>query len=200
MSAFDPMASNSISAAKIEVYTTAYRVSGTTRTRHARVADILNQLPTGLLIVDDATVTEYAAPSGPMTAPQVLIPAERIVLMATSDATVEARAEMRIPKRAVQAELLAPPFRVLGSVYVPQGSRPIDGLLNAADRFLAMTDVAISCALYPVFAGSFGVIAIQTSMAHLIAVSDDEAPDELLAEVLDETTAHGWLQHNAGNV
>ncbi len=195
MNAFDPMASISIGAVQVEVYTTAYRVSGTTRTRHARVADILNQLPTALLIVDDATVTEYAAPTGPLNAPQVLIPAERIVLMATGDAPVEARAEMRIQKRAVRAELLAPPFRVLGSVHVPQGSRPIDGLLNAADRFLAMTDVAISCAQFPVFAGSFGVIAMQRSMAHLIAVSDDEAPEELLAEVLDETTAHDWIHH-----
>ena len=193
---FDAFAPVELGQVQVEVYTTNYRVSGMTKTRHSRVADIVNQLPTALLILHDATVTEYAAPKAPMTAPQVLVPAERIVLMVADETQAEARSEMRIPKRPVRTELLAPPFRVVGSVHVPQGSRPIDGLLNAADRFLAMTDVSISSSQFPALDGSFGVIAIQISMAHLIVAADDERPDELLADVLDESTAHGWIHRD----
>jgi hypothetical protein len=193
MSAFDAFAPTPPARVTVDVYTTSYRVSGTTPTRHSRVVDILNQLPGALLTVEEATVTEYAAPSGPMSAPQVLIPAERIVLMVAPQSSGEPRSEMRIQKRPVRAELLVPPFRVVGSFHVPQGSRAIDGLLNAVDWFLAMTEVVISSNQYPSLGGSFDVIAIQRSLAHLIVAADDERPDELLAEVLDETTAHDWI-------
>lgn len=201
MSAFDAFGAAPPDAVPVEVYTPAYRVSGTTRTRFQRVADILNQLPTSHLVLDDATITEYAAPSAPIGAGQVLVAVERIVLMVTrGDGPGGARADMRIPKRAVRADLLVPPFRVSGAVHVPHGSRPVDGLLNAADRFLAMTNVTVGCPQYPKFAGTFEVVAMQRSLAHLIVAGDDELPDELLADVLDETTAHDWLQRDAGNV
>jgi hypothetical protein len=195
---FDSFGAQPPGAVPVDVYTPAYRVSGTTRTRFQRVADILNQLPTAHLVVDDATITEYAAPSTAMKAGQVLIALERIVLMVTRSDASGGAGDMRIPKRAVRADLLVPPFRVSGAVHVPHGSRPVDGLLNAADRFLAMTSVTVGCPQYPKFAGTFEVVAMQRSLAHLIVASDDERPDELLADVLDETTAHDWLQRDAG--
>jgi hypothetical protein len=81
-------------------------------------------------------------------------------------------------------------------VHVPQGSRPVDGLVNNTDRFLPMTDVAITCAAHPEMARNAPVIALQRSKAQLILVDDDERPDELLADVLDEPTAQGWLQRD----
>jgi hypothetical protein len=36
-------------------------------------------------------------------------------------------------------------------------------------------------------------VAIQRRLAHMILVTDDERPDELLAEVLDRDTAERWL-------
>lgn len=201
MNAFDPFAATPPDAMPVEVYTPGYRVSGTTRTRFQRVADILNQLPTSHLVLDDATITEYAASSAPISAGQVLVAVERIVLMITrGDGAGGTRPEMRIPKRAVRADLLVPPFRVSGAVHVPHGSRPADGLLNATDRFLAMTNVTLACPQYPKFAGKFEVVAMQRSLAHLIIAGDDERPDELLADVLDEPTAHDWLQRDAGEV
>jgi hypothetical protein len=197
---FDSFGAQPPGAVPVDVYTPAYRVSGTTRTRFQRVADILNQLPTSHLVLDDATITEYAAPSAPINGGQVLVALERIVLMISrGDDAGAPRPEMRIPKRAVRADLLVPPFRVSGAVHVPHGSRPVDGLLNAADRFLAMTSVTVGCPQYPKFAGTFEGVAMQRSLAHLIVASDDERPDELLADVLDETTAHDWLQRDAGN-
>jgi hypothetical protein len=171
-------------------------VSGTTRTRFQRVADVLNQLPGAHLVVDQATVSEYADPNGTLAAQQVLVSVAEILFMLAAGAEPEARPEMRIPKRAVRAQLALPPFRLTGAIHVPQGSRPIDGLLNASDRFLTMTDVTIGCGAYSELARNASAVALQRASAHLILISDDERPDELLADVLDESTAGGWLQRN----
>jgi len=144
----DPFSAASLPPLAIDVYTAAYRVSGTTRTRFQRVADVLNQLPGAHLVVDQATVSEYADPSGTLSAQQVLVSVAEILFMLAGGAEPEARPEMRIPKRAVRAQLALPPFRLTGAIHVPQGSRPTDGLLNASDRFLTMTDVTIGCGAY----------------------------------------------------
>jgi hypothetical protein len=100
---------------------------------------------------------------------------------------------MRIPKRGVKAQLAVPPFRVTGTIHVPQGSRPVDGLLNAADRYVTMTDAVIASAVYPELSRSVAAVAVRRGSAHVILVVDDERPDELLAAVLDEATARNWL-------
>jgi hypothetical protein len=63
-----------------------------------------------------------------------------------------------------------------------------------------MTDVAISCAAHPELARNAPVIALQRSKAQLILVADDERAEELLADVLDESTAQGWLQRDQGTL
>ena len=73
------------------------------------------------------------------------------------------------------------------------GSRPVDGLLDAVDRFLAMTDVTVACARHPELGRTANAIAVQRRRAHVLMVADDERPDELLAEILDERTASNWL-------
>jgi hypothetical protein len=66
-------------------------------------------------------------------------------------------------------------------------------LLNAVDRFVAMTDVTVACARYPELGRTANALAVQRRRAHVLMVADDERPDELLAEVLDERTASDWL-------
>jgi hypothetical protein len=101
---------------------------------------------------------------------------------------------MRIPKRAVRAQIGIPPFRITGAVHVPQGSRPAGGQLNASERFLPMTEVTIACAAHPELGRTASAVAFQRQRAHVILVTDDERPDELLADVLDSATAERWLQ------
>jgi hypothetical protein len=103
---------------------------------------------------------------------------------------------MRIPKRAVRAQLGLPPFRITGSVHIPQGSRPVDGLLNASDRFLAMTEVTVVSGAHAELGRTAQAVAIQRRLSHMILVTDDERPDELLAEVLDRDTAERWLSES----
>ncbi len=94
----------------------------------------------------------------------------------------------------MRAQLGLPPFRLTGSVHVPQGSRPVDGLLNASERFLPMTEATVSSGAHPELARAAAALAVQRRLAHLILVQDDERPDELLADILDERTAESWLK------
>lgn len=196
MSAF-PGDEFGVSAARsvaVDIYTAAYRVSGQTLTRFTRVADIVNQIASTHLVIEQATVSEYTDPTGTLGAHQVLVTVDEILFVLAAETGGAARPEMRIQKRAVRAQVGLPPFRLTGSVHVPQGSRPADGLLNVSERFLPMTDVTIASGTYPELGRTAPAVAIQRRMAHILLVTDDERPDELLADVLDKATAERWLQ------
>src|SRR5579859_1830013 len=194
MNAFaaDPFSVPTLAEVQLDLYTTDYRVSGTVATRFTRVADVLNQAIGSHLMLKHATISEYDDPSATLGAQQVYVALDEVLL--TIAATEgEARPEMRIPKRPVKAQIAMPPFRLTGTVHVAQGSRPADGLLSATDRFLAMTEVTIACALHPELGRTATAVAVQRRRAQVLLVADDERPDELLAEILDERTAKNWL-------
>jgi hypothetical protein len=194
MNAFaaDPFAPVALARVGLDVYTAAYRVSGTVATRFSRVADILNQSAGSHLVLDHATISEYDDPTATLGAQEVYVALDEI-LFAIAATEGEARPEMRIPKRPVKAQFAIPPFRLTGTVHIAQGSRPADGLLSATDRFLAMTEVTITAAPHPELGRSAPAVAVQRRRTQIVLVADDERPDELLAEVLDERTAKDWL-------
>lgn len=194
MSAFggDIFEPGSLSQVELDAYTADFRVTGTVGTRFTRVADILNQLSSTHIPLVRATISEYDDPAATLSAEHVHVAVDEILFcVASTDG--EARPEMKITKRAVKAQIAVPPFRFTGNVHVTVGSRPVDGLLNAVDRFMAMTDVTVVCARHPELGRSANAIAVQRRRAHVLMVADDERPDELLAEVLDERTANDWL-------
>lgn len=182
------------SEVEVDLITDAYRISGVVRTRFGRVADILNQLLGQHLAVEHATISEHADPSGTLAAPSALVDVASILLLVAPGLTGSPSSEMRIPKRAVKALLALPPVRITGTIHVPMGSRPLDGLLNVTDRFLAMTDVTITSGRYPELGRAVDAAAICRARAQILLVADDERPDELLADVLDERTAASWLR------
>jgi hypothetical protein len=192
----DPFAPSPLNAVAIDVYTDAYRVSGKTASRFSRVGDIVNQASAGHLLIEEATISEYADPTATISALQVLVKLDEALLVIAGGADAVARPEMRIPKRAVRAQIGLPPFRVTGLIHVPQGSRPADGVLNASDRYLPMTEVTIACGPHPELGRTAAAVAFQRARAHLILVTDDERPDQLLADVLDSATAERWLQQS----
>ncbi|MEX1156291.1 MAG: hypothetical protein WED12_03915 [Chloroflexota bacterium] len=196
MNAFaaDPFAVSATRTVAVDIYTSAYRISGQTVTRFARVADIVNQIASTHLVIEQATLSEYADATATISAQQVLVTVDEILFLLAAETDAAARPEMRIQKRAVRAQLGLPPFRLTGSVHVPQGSRPADGLLNVGERFLPMTEVTISSAVYPELGRTATAVAIQRQLAHVLLVTDDEQPDQLLADVLDAATAERWLQ------
>jgi hypothetical protein len=190
----DPFADSAVQSVNVDVYTAAYRVSGVSNSRFSRVADILNQVVSTHLIVEQATISEYADPTATLSASQVLMTLDEILFVVTHDTDHVTRPEMRIPKRAVRAQVGLPPFRITGSLHIAQGSRPADGLLNVAERFVPITDATITSAAFPELGREVGALAIQRSRAHVMLVTDDALPDRLLADVLDEETAENWLK------
>ncbi|HEX7172275.1 MAG TPA: hypothetical protein VF365_06690, partial [Candidatus Limnocylindria bacterium] len=66
---------------EIELYTSAYRVTGTVHTPFRRVAEILNLLPGGYLAIDGATIVEHAAPSAARRAGSVLVTIDEILVL-----------------------------------------------------------------------------------------------------------------------
>jgi hypothetical protein len=193
--AMDPFAPSPVQSVALDVYTDAYRVSGKMATRFSRVADIVNQASSTHLVLEEATISEYADPTATVSALQALVNVdEALLVIAAETGDPASRADMRIPKRAIRAQIGIPPFRITGAVHVPQGSRPVDGLLNAGDRFLPMTEVTIASGAYPELGRTASAVAFQRVRAHLILVTDDERPDQLLADVLDSATAERWLQ------
>ena len=185
---------SAVRGVEVDLLTGAYRISGTVQTRFGRVTDILNQLLGAHLAVERATISEHADPDATLSAPSALVDASSILLLSAPGLTGGAASEMRIPKRAVKAMLALPPIRITGTVHVPIGGRPIDGVLNVSDRFLAMTDVTIASGAYPQLGRTVDAVAISRTLAQILLVADDERPDELLADVLDERTAEEWLR------
>ena len=178
---------------QVELYTSGFRVSGRMATRFRRVADILNLSSSTHLIVEEAVVVDYADPASHRTAGQVMVPVEAVMFGSSSGVDDSGADEMRIPKRPVQTQIAVRPFWLTGMVHIPQGSRPMDGLLNASDRFLPLTDVSVTCAEYPQFNLKAPVLAVQRSLAEVLLSTDDEAPEELLADILPEDAVRSWL-------
>ena len=180
----------------VDVYTAAYRVSGSIETRFSRITEILNQLTGAHLEVKRATISEYDDASATIAAPSALVLVDEILLMVAGELT-GASGEMRVPKRPVRAQLAIPPFRITGTVHIPMGSRPVDGLLLGSDQFMAMTDATITSGRHAELERTAPVLALRRRRAHVLLVADDENPDQLLADVLDERTAEAWLRPDA---
>jgi len=66
--------------------------------------------------------------------------------------------------------------------------------LGRATRGADPSGVTISSAVYPELGRTATAVAIQRQLAHVLLVTDDEQPDQLLADVLDAATAERWLQ------
>lgn len=178
----------------VDLLTDAYRISGTVETRFGRATDILNQQNSTHLAVMRATISEHADPTATVAAPQALVAVSSILLLAAPNLTGDASSEMRIPKRPVRVQLAIPPIRVTGTMHIAPGSLPTDGLLNMTDPFLTVTDATIASGAHPELARSHSAVAVRRDRAQVILVANDERPDELLADVLDERTAEAWLR------
>jgi hypothetical protein len=186
MSGFGTEGFGTARAVSVDVYTDAYRVAGTVETRFSRVAEILNQLTGAHLAIESATITEYSDPGGSRVAPSALVAVDSILVMIVSGLDGGTSAEMRVPKRPVRAELSLPPLRITGRIHVAEGSRPIDGLLNMPDRFVAMTDASLTSGAHADLERSASVLAVRRDRAQVLLVADEERPDEPLSTRPDE--------------
>jgi len=160
----------------VEIYTSACRIIGTIHTPFRRVAEILNQLPAGHVTIEKASIIEHALPGSPTDAATAHVAVDEILAMVAPAIAGQPRAEMRIQKEPAAAALSLPPLRLVGTVHVPVGSRPIDGLLNVAERFVPMTDVRLTSAAHPELDRDVAILAVRRDRAQVIVVTDPAAP------------------------
>lgn len=153
---------------RVELVTARYVVSGTIQTRFSRVAEILNQLTATHVPIEDAAVHEHGQGSAERSGTAVVAVDEILVMTAADLGAPVPGGEMRVPKEPVRARLAIGPLWVAGTVYVPVGSRPIDGLLNVPDRFMPMTAVTLTSAAYEDLDRSAPVAAVRRDRAHVI--------------------------------
>jgi hypothetical protein len=124
---------------QLTLYTDAFVVRGTIRTRQARISDILNQADEEFLVLSDAFIDEYGTRSIAIRTEyaQVNLGA---VLFAVADTTVEARPDLRTPKVPEQALISIPPFRVTGRIHLMPERDLREALSELTGRFIPVTE------------------------------------------------------------
>jgi hypothetical protein len=123
----------------LTLYTDAFVIKGSVRTRQGRITDILNQADEDFLVLSDTVVDEYGARGTPVKSEfaQVNLAA---VLFAVADTAPEARPDLRTPKVPEQAMISIPPFRVTGRVHVLPERDLREALSELTGRFIPVTD------------------------------------------------------------
>ena len=164
-----------VESVAVEIYTSAYRIIGTIHTPFRRVAEILNQLPSAHVTIEEASIEEHAAPGSATRAATAHVAVDEILAMVAPDIAGQPRAEMRIQKEPATAVLAMPPLRLSGTVHVPVGSHPIDGFLNVADRFVPMTDVRLTSAAHPDLDRQVPILAVRRDRAQVMVLTDGAA-------------------------
>ncbi len=177
---------------QVELYTVGFRVSGTMSTRFRKATDILNLSGSDHLAVGQATVTEYADPTAARGGQQVRVAISEI-LFGISSGAPEDDNEFQVQKRPVKMQVGMAPFWLTGMFHVPEASQAMEGLMNVSDRFVPLTDVAVSCAPYPAVDGTADVVAVHRALAQVFLVADDRENDNLLADILPEEEVRGWI-------
>jgi hypothetical protein len=126
-------------AVGLTLYTDAYVVRGTVKTRQRRVSDILNTAEHDFLVLSDVTMDEFGSSGEAVHADfaQVNLSA---VLFAVADTTVEPVPELRTPKIPEEALVTIPPFKVVGRIHLLPERDLRQALDELIGRFLPVTD------------------------------------------------------------
>ena len=164
-----------VESVAVEIYTSAYRITGTIHTPFLRVAEILNQLPSTHVTIEEASIAEHAAAGSTTRAGTAHVAVDEILVMVAPGIAGQPRAEMRVQKQPATAVLSMPPLRLVGTVHVPVGSRAIDGFLNVAERFVPMTGVRLTSAAYPELDREIPILAVRRDRAQVMVVTDGAA-------------------------
>ncbi|HEY8637430.1 MAG TPA: hypothetical protein VIL81_09220 [Candidatus Limnocylindrales bacterium] len=123
----------------LTLFTDAFVIKGTVRTRQGRITDVLNTAEDDFIVLEDAMVDEFGTRSLAVRTEfaQVNLHA---VLFAVSDTTVEPRPDLRTPKVSEQALISIPPFRIIGHIHVLPERDLHDALRDLTGRFIPVTD------------------------------------------------------------
>jgi hypothetical protein len=126
-------------AVVLTLYTDAFVVHGTTKTRQRRVTDILNYAEHDFIVLSDATFDEFGSRSQTVQSEfaQVNLAA---VLFAVAAGPIDPSPELRTPKIAEQALITVPPFRIIGRIHLLPERDLREALSELTGRFVPVTE------------------------------------------------------------
>ena len=152
----------------LTLYTDAFVIKGSMRTRQGRITDILNQADEEFLVLSDTTVDEYGARGMPVKSEfaQINLGA---VLFAVADTMVEARPDLRTPKVQEQALISIPPFRVTGRIHVLPERDLREALSELTGRFFPVTEATYWSDSFGEARATAPMIAINHHRAQILA-------------------------------
>jgi hypothetical protein len=113
-------------------------IQGTVETRVRRIADIFNETDVTHLILTDTVFSEIGSRRVVAQAAVAQVPLEDI-LFAHTTGPIEGTSEMRVPKQAVRATLLLPPFTVDCQIHLPYESELRIAMQTYEGKFLSVT-------------------------------------------------------------
>jgi hypothetical protein len=126
-------------AVALTLYTDAYVVRGTIRTRHRRLSDILNQAENDFLVISTATFDEFGSRAQTVVSDFAQVNLGT-VLFAVADTSVEPLPELRMPKIPEQALISVPPFRITGRIHLMPERDLREALGELTGRFIPVTE------------------------------------------------------------
>lgn len=172
MSAFGLGGYATVQEVEVELFTSAYRVAGTIHTPFRRVAELLNQLPGAHLTIENATVSAHGEDAREERVSSALVAVDEVIVLMAPGLVGETSSEMRILKHPAHAILSIPPLRLEGTIHVPVGSNPVDGMLNVPERFMPMTDVSLTSPSLPTLDRTVPILALRRDRAHVIVINE----------------------------
>lgn len=157
-------------AVAVEVTTAGYRVAGTVRTRFERVADVLNHLDLSHVTIDLATVRELYDPGRGSRVASAMVPIDEILFVVADMPDQRSADAIVVPKRPVLAQVALPPFRLSGTIFVPESVESVfTALTMNPDTFIPMVDVTVTCWIRAELNAHYPVLAFARRRPHVMS-------------------------------
>jgi hypothetical protein len=153
---------------RLTLYTDAYVVRGTIRTRQRRLTDILNAAEHDFLVISDATFDEFGSRSQSVQADYAQVNLAT-VLFGVADGTVEPVPELRTPKITEQALVSVPPFRITGRIHLLPKRDLREALGELVGRFIPVTDVVYWSDVVAEARTTASMVAVNHARAQILA-------------------------------
>jgi hypothetical protein len=129
-----------IGRVELALYTDSLIIRGWVTTRQQRVTDILNLSEQPFLILEDLTVEEVGDRGQPIRADIAQVNLDSI-LFAVADVPVEPSGELHVPKKAAEAIVSVPPYRITGMIHLLPGRNSLrESLTELTGRFIPVTN------------------------------------------------------------
>jgi hypothetical protein len=135
---FSSFSANPAQSMPLTVVTAQLIIQGTIQTRLLRLTDVVNEPDVASLVVLDATFMEVGSRRVVAGAAVSQVQLDDVLFVHMTRSS-DANSDMRTPKQAVRATLLAPPFTIEGQIHLPYESELKIAMAAYAGRFLPVT-------------------------------------------------------------